>query len=68
MGRRKIHKSEWDEKLKELYQAGLSLYQIYKLYGIHPQTTKERLANLGVKLRDPEEARESMKRRRHGKK
>ena len=66
MGRRKIYTSEWDVKLKELYESGMSLYEIQKLYGISAQTTKDRLLAQGVKIRDADEAREN--RRKNGKK
>ncbi len=64
MGRKKIYTSEWDVKLKKLYEAGMSLYEIQKLYGISAQTTKDRLKAQNVKIRNEDEARENRRKRK----
>ncbi len=67
MGRHKIYTSEWDVKLKRLYEAGMSLYEIQKFYGISPQTTKDRLVAQGVKIRNEDEARENRRKKKNDK-
>jgi len=64
MGRKKKYSSEWDVHLKNLYENGASLHEIYKEYGIHPMTIRDRLINQGVKIRDANEARENFKKQR----
>ena len=64
MGRKKKYSSEWDVHLKEMYEGGMSLHEIYKEYGIHPMTTRDRLINQGVTIRDADEAREQFKQKR----